>query len=240
MSYKPACTQTTIIFVNHPSAHLPSHPFTLRQIVHFVCTEWYSEYSAIYRLPIYLYFYLLLFVLLFWSGYHGTGGYLTVSSPPDVTPIAVAFPEAGKHLGYPNVDLNGPIQTGFSIPQGTIRRGARCSTSKAYLQSVKGRPNLHVVTFAYATKVLFNERKRAVAVQFDRFSLSHVVYARKEIICKHTHNNSRYTFLNCIVCSLQLLLASRKLVCRLTLCLMLVFFSTFLVLMRINSIRWLD
>lgn len=110
------------------------------------------------------------------------GGLLTVSTPPDVTPIAVDFPEAGKHLGYPNVDLNGPIQTGFSIPQGTIRRGARCSTSKAFLQPAKDRQNLHVVTFAYATKILFNDHKKAVAVQFDRFSLTHVVYAKREII----------------------------------------------------------
>lgn len=110
------------------------------------------------------------------------GGLLTVSTPPDVTPIAVSFPEAGKHLGYPNIDLNGPIQTGFSIPQGTIRRGARCSTSKAFLQPAKDRPNLHVVTFAYATKLIFNDHKRAVAVQFDRFALTHVVYARREII----------------------------------------------------------
>ncbi|OTF69399.1 hypothetical protein BLA29_013073, partial [Euroglyphus maynei] len=87
-----------------------------------------------------------------------------------------------KHLGYPNVDINGPTQTGFTIPQGTIRNGARCSTSKAFLSSVRNRHNLHVLTFAYATKVIFNEYKRAVAVQFDRFSLTHVVYARKEII----------------------------------------------------------
>ncbi|KAI1286912.1 Glucose dehydrogenase -like protein [Halotydeus destructor] len=125
-----------------------------------------------------------------YNGYHSVGGYLTVSSPPDVTPIAVAFPEAGKHLGYPNVDLNGPVQTGFSIPQGTQRRGARCSTSKAFLQSIKGRPNLHVVTFAYATKILFDDHKRAVAVQFDRFSLSHVVYARKEIVVSSGAINS--------------------------------------------------
>ncbi|CAG2163958.1 unnamed protein product, partial [Oppiella nova] len=115
-------------------------------------------------------------------GYHGVGGHLTVSSPPDASPIATAFPEAGKHLGYPNIDLNGPMNAGFAIPQGTIRRGARCSTSKAFLQSARDRPNLHVVTFAYVTKIIFNEFKRAQAVQFDRFSLTHIVYARKEII----------------------------------------------------------
>ncbi|CAK9250114.1 unnamed protein product, partial [Sphagnum jensenii] len=125
-----------------------------------------------------------------YNGYHGVGGLLTVSSPPDASPIAVAFPEAGKHLGYPNIDLNGPLNTGFAIPQGTVRRGARCSTSKAFLQTARNRPNLHVVTFAYTTKVIFNEFKRAVAVQFDRFSLSHIVYARKEIILSAGSINS--------------------------------------------------
>lgn len=116
------------------------------------------------------------------NGYHGVGGPLTVCSPPDSTPVSLAFPEAGKHLGYPNVDINGPTQTGFAIPQGTVRRGARCSTAKAFLSSARDRPNLHVITFAYVTKVLFNEFKRAVGVQFDRFSLTHFVYARKEIV----------------------------------------------------------
>lgn len=116
------------------------------------------------------------------NGYHGVGGLLTVTSPPDSTPVSLAFPEAGKHLGYQNVDINGPTQTGFAIPQGTVRRGARCSTAKAFLSSARDRSNLHVLTFAYVTKVIFNEYKRAVAVQFDRFSLTHVVYARKEII----------------------------------------------------------
>ncbi|CAG2104016.1 unnamed protein product [Medioppia subpectinata] len=125
-----------------------------------------------------------------YNGYHGVGGHLTVSSPPDASPIATAFPEAGKHLGYPNIDLNGPTNAGFAIPQGTIRRGARCSTSKAFLQSARDRPNLHVVTFAYVTKIIFNEFKRAQAVQFDRFSLTHVVYAKKEVILSAGSINS--------------------------------------------------
>ena len=80
------------------------------------------------------------------------------------------------------MDINGPIQAGFTIPQGTVRKGARCSTSKAFLRPVRKRFNLHVLTFAYVTKILFNEYKRAIGVQFDRFSLTHVVYARREII----------------------------------------------------------
>lgn len=54
-------------------------------------------------------------------GYHGTGGYLTVSSPPDATPLGTTFAQSGKYLGYPNSDLNGPLQSAFAIPQVRIR-----------------------------------------------------------------------------------------------------------------------
>lgn len=47
---------------------------------------------------------------------------------------------------------------GWMIPQGTIRRGARCSTAKAFLNPTRGRPNLDIVVFAHATKVSSNEK----------------------------------------------------------------------------------
>ncbi len=50
------------------------------------------------------------------------------------TPLATAFLEAGQELGFDNRDGNGERQTGFMIPQGTVRRGNRCSTSKAFLR----------------------------------------------------------------------------------------------------------
>lgn len=47
-----------------------------------------------------------------------------------------------------------------------------------------------MVTFAYVTKVLINADRRAVGVQFERFSLQHVVYARKEVIVSAGSINS--------------------------------------------------
>ena len=41
---------------------------------------------------------------------------------------------------------------------------------------------MHVLTFAYATRILFANNKRAVGVQFDRFSMSYTVFARREVI----------------------------------------------------------
>ena len=68
------------------------------------------------------------------------------------------------------------------IPQSTTRRGGRCSSAKAFLGDARGRSNLHVITFAHVTKVLFNHNKEAVGVNFERFGVPATVYARKEVI----------------------------------------------------------
>ena len=117
-----------------------------------------------------------------YNGYHSTGGPLTVETPPDPTPVARVWPEAGRQMGYRAGDLNGKFQTGFMLPQGTIRRGARCSTAKAYLRPARKRPNLTVVTFAHVTKILFNSHRKAIGVDFVRFNSAHTVYAKREII----------------------------------------------------------
>ncbi|XP_064490015.1 glucose dehydrogenase [FAD, quinone]-like [Ornithodoros turicata] len=116
------------------------------------------------------------------NGYHGRGGYLTVSTPPYASPLAHAFVESGMTLGYPNIDYNGPQQTGFAIPQGTLRHGARCSTTKAFLEPCRGRPNLHILVKAQVTRVLFTEWKRAYAVLFRYWGFERAVRARREII----------------------------------------------------------
>jgi hypothetical protein len=46
------------------------------------------------------------------SGYHGTGGYLTVTEGPWKSTLGLAFLEAGVEMGYPLVDANGDKQTG--------------------------------------------------------------------------------------------------------------------------------
>ncbi|KAF7493593.1 Glucose dehydrogenase -like protein [Sarcoptes scabiei] len=118
-----------------------------------------------------------------YNGFHGRGGPLTVQTSRTISPLAHTFIEAGKYFGYPNIDINGPSQYGFMIPQATIRRSGRCSTAKAYLLGdAKYRKNLHVVTFAFVIKILFNEFKEAIGIIFDRFGVRHRVYARKEIV----------------------------------------------------------
>lgn len=119
--------------------------------------------------------------------YHSTGGYLTVQEAPWRTPLAFAFVQAGVEMGYENRDCNGEFQTGFMMLQGTIRRGSRCSTAKAFLRPIRLRRNLHIALHAHVMKVLMdssgtNNRPRARAVQFMRNGNSQIVRARREII----------------------------------------------------------
>lgn len=117
--------------------------------------------------------------------YHGKGGYLTVQESPWRTPLAVAFVKAGEELGYINRDINGAQQTGFMIAQGTIRRGSRCSTAKAFLRPVRLRRNVHISMHSQVTKVLFEmegTQPKAVGVQFIRDGKMKTVLARNEVI----------------------------------------------------------
>lgn len=69
------------------------------------------------------------------------------------------------------------------IISGTIRRGSRCSTAKAFLRPVRNRPNLHIALNAQVTKVVIDPKtKMATGVSFLRNDRPHFVKAQKEVI----------------------------------------------------------
>ncbi|KAJ3620550.1 hypothetical protein MTP99_004489 [Tenebrio molitor] len=115
--------------------------------------------------------------------YHRAGGLLTVQESPWRTPLVLAFVQAGTELGYPNRDINGADQAGFMVAQGTIRRGSRCSTAKAFLRPVRLRKNIHIALNSHVTRILINPTTmRAFGVEFVRNGHRQVVLARKEVI----------------------------------------------------------
>lgn len=117
------------------------------------------------------------------SHYHNKGGYLTVQESPWHSPLVAAFVDAGTELGYENRDINGEYQKGFMIAQGTIRRGSRCSTSKAFLRPIRLRKNFHLAMNAHVTKLLINpETKRAYGVEFLKNGKSYKIKAKKEVV----------------------------------------------------------
>lgn len=100
--------------------------------------------------------------------------------------------QAGEEMGYDIVDVNGQQQTGFAFNQLNIRRGARCSTAKAFLRPVRLRPNLHISLFSHVTKILIDKNTtRAYGVEFIRDGTTkQVVYAKREVILSAGSINS--------------------------------------------------
>ncbi len=116
------------------------------------------------------------------GAYHGKDGPLSVCRARSRSPLFDLFVEAGRQAGYPvNDDFNGAEQEGFGRYDFTIRKGKRCSTSKAFLRPILGRPNLTVATHALTHRIVV-EKGRAVAVEYVRNGDHHVVRAEREIV----------------------------------------------------------
>jgi len=116
------------------------------------------------------------------SEHHGAGGPLNVADLRCVNPLTRAFVEAGAEAGLArNEDFNGAEQEGVGLCQVTQRRGRRHSAAAAYLKPAMRRPNLHVLTHAQATRLLF-EGTRAVGVEFQRDGRTEQARADKEVI----------------------------------------------------------
>ena len=96
--------------------------------------------------------------------YHGAGGPLSVSNMRVHREVCNAFIEAAEEIGIPrNDDFNGKEQEGAGYFQLTSRKGRRCSTAVAFLNPVRNRSNLTIVTHAHVERLLFDkEQERAV------------------------------------------------------------------------------
>ncbi|CAL7939275.1 unnamed protein product [Xylocopa violacea] len=115
------------------------------------------------------------------SRYHGRGGYLDVTTCPYASPLRDRFLEAGVELGYDVIDYNGDKTIGFSTAQVHLRNGRRVSASKAFLEPVSGRPNLHLSRLSRVTRIVIDE-KRAVGVRFVKNGERLYVSATREVI----------------------------------------------------------
>ena len=72
---------------------------------------------------------------------------------------------------------------GFMFAQGTIRKGHRCSTSKAFIRPIRKRKNLHISLNSQVLKLLIDPyTKRAYGVQFYKKGKIYNINARKEVI----------------------------------------------------------
>jgi choline dehydrogenase-like flavoprotein len=85
------------------------------------------------------------------SEFHGAGGPLHVSdSIPSGVARAFVAATAARCKVAADVDFNGADQEGAGHYQLTVRRGQRASTAVAFLDPVRDRPNLEVLTSSHA------------------------------------------------------------------------------------------
>lgn len=116
------------------------------------------------------------------SPYHGDKGPMTISSIPKINPIVSSFLEAAEAKGLKLCeDHNEGDPEGFGARQGAIKNGRRVSGPSAFLNSVKSRPNLSVITDAMVHKVLIENRK-ATGVRFETGGSVREIAARREVI----------------------------------------------------------
>jgi choline dehydrogenase len=124
------------------------------------------------------------------NDWHGAGGPLAVSDPPDRHELADAFIAAAAECGVaPNDDFNGARLDGAGYYQATARNGRRASAAVAYLRPAERRPNLRVLTDTLVERVRF-AGTRAVGVDFTaRGGRASVDAKRAVILCGGAFNS---------------------------------------------------
>jgi choline dehydrogenase len=124
------------------------------------------------------------------DGWRGSHGPMHINRGSGRNPLYQAFIEAGRQAGYPvTADYNGRQQEGFGPMEMTVHRGVRWSAANAYLRPALRRPNVKVVTYAFAHKVLL-EGRRAVGVEYDIAGEVMRVGARREVVIAASSINS--------------------------------------------------
>ena len=100
------------------------------------------------------------------SEFHGVGGPLSVSDQRIKLKLLDTFMDAAEEFGIPKTkDFNTGVTEGCGYFQVTEKNGLRCSTAVGYLNPVKKRKNLKIVTKAHVKNIEF-ENNKAVAVNY--------------------------------------------------------------------------
>ena len=131
------------------------------------------------------------------SRWHGVGGPLPVSESRSRNVMASAFVDAGVQAGLARYDdFNGDEQDGMGLYQVTQRDGMRASAAVAYLHPAMERPNLTVLPYMLAERVLF-EGVRAVGVQASQLGEPQQFMAEREVIlCGGAYNSPQLLMLS--------------------------------------------
>lgn len=115
--------------------------------------------------------------------YHGKQGETPVNYPNYYTNLSYVFLNACNESGYEYVDYNGEKKTGYSRTQCNTRDGMRMSAYTCFLMVQSKMTNrLNITTNSTATKIYFNERRRATTVEYKKNGMLINVTAGREVI----------------------------------------------------------
>ncbi len=112
----------------------------------------------------------------------GRTGPIKIERPNSQWPIIDAWLKSAIDNGYPlNHNYNSNTQEGVGLYQQTLDMGLRSSCSRAYLQPIKKRDNLHILTNAVVKKIII-KNKTAVGVEVRRRGKDEVFRCNCEVI----------------------------------------------------------
>ena len=115
--------------------------------------------------------------------FRGGSGPLKVHRPVPKDPLSIAFIKAGIEAGYPATDdISGYCQEGYGVFDSTINNGERWSVARGYLDPIKSRPNLSIITDARVQRVVLENQQAKGIVYKDKRDSEITVQAKKETI----------------------------------------------------------
>ena len=117
--------------------------------------------------------------------FRGESGPLKVHRSIPKDPLSLAFIKAGKEAGYRETDdISGYCQEGFGIFDRTVFKGERWSTTRAYLDPVRRRKNLTIITKALVYKlILENNTATGVCFKNNKDKIFNVKSKKEVILC---------------------------------------------------------
>ncbi|TMP18409.1 choline dehydrogenase [Pseudoalteromonas sp. S2893] len=117
------------------------------------------------------------------NAHRGGTGPLGVNNGNEMqNPLYTTFIKAGVEAGYAHTDdYNAAQQEGFGPMHMTVKDGVRSSASREYLDPVKSRSNLTVITGALAQKVIL-EGKKATGIEYTVNGTLKTAHATKDVV----------------------------------------------------------
>ncbi|ODN00432.1 Glucose dehydrogenase [FAD, quinone] [Orchesella cincta] len=100
----------------------------------------------------------------------------------EYSPFREEFINAGKELGYTEIDANADQRTGFGDVEASIRNGSRWGAYRAFLEPLMYRENLKIAKYSQATKIKIDKTNRATGVFYTHHGQRKFARANKEVI----------------------------------------------------------